>query len=488
MLIRFIFFIFLSWIPIQAGADVSQYFDSIKNNPTALAIFFREMPKGGELHYHFDGSMSPAELLKQIKSNEYCVDPKTLAVTRKQLKCIGVDAHVFLRDKRQIDQVTRAWSMENFVDQTESKAQHFFRVFSKVAPLYEDFTIPLLTTAIQKAANQHELYMEVIMLHLSEPASYAKLIDSANNWVDKKRILLENRDFQKEIQTQIKISHFYLEKINQALGCDSLKKSNACSVTIRFQFWVNRNASLDDVFVQALMGFAVAGNSADVVGVNLVGAETGAIARHDFDTQMKLFGFLHQLYPDVKIALHAGELAPNMVPRADLRFHIRHSVLLGNANRIGHGVDILHENKSEKTVEYMARKGIPVEINLTSNQVILAATGESHPLLYYMVHRVPLVLSTDDEGILNTDLTQQFVDVVIKYHLDYQAIKQMNRNALTYSFLPGASIWAKDNPQNMVSACSEPSSPDCDIFIQGSQKAKLQWKLEQQLGCFEKKR
>jgi hypothetical protein len=56
----------------------------------------------------------------------------------------------------------------------------------------------------------------------------------------------------------------------------------------------------------------------------------------------------------------------------------------------------------------MAREGVAVEINLTSNAVILGVKGAEHPFALYRRHGVPVVLATDDEGVLRTDLTHEY--------------------------------------------------------------------------------
>jgi adenosine deaminase len=86
----------------------------------------------------------------------------------------------------------------------------------------------------------------------------------------------------------------------------------------------------------------------------------------------------------------------------------------------------------------MAREGIAVEINLTSNDVILGVKGEVHPLGLYRRHGVPFVLSTDDAGVLRSDMTAEYVRAVREQGLSYRDLKQASRNSLTYSFLPPA--------------------------------------------------
>ena len=80
------------------------------------------------------------------------------------------------------------------------------------------------------------------------------------------------------------------------------------------------------------------------VGINFVQPEDRLISMRDYTLQMKMVGYLHSVYPNVHITLHAGELAPGLVPHDGLRFHIRQAVELGDAERIGHGVDLAYED------------------------------------------------------------------------------------------------------------------------------------------------
>ena len=57
---------------------------------------------------------------------------------------------------------------------------------------------------------------------------------------------------------------------------------------------------------------------------------------------MSMLDYLHGVsIPAVKITLHAGELTEGLVPPETLRFHIRESVRMGHASRIGHGAGVM---------------------------------------------------------------------------------------------------------------------------------------------------
>ena len=133
-----------------------------------------------------------------------------------------------------------------------------------------------------------------------------------------------------------------------------------------------------------------------------------------------------------------------------------------------------------------------MEINLTSNAVILGITGKEHPFSTYRKFGVPVALSTDDEGVSRIDLTHEYVRAVETYDLTYADLKQMVRNSLEYSFLSGASLWddqgtyarVASDCRSDVRGADKPSAP-CASFLGASEKAAQQWELERRFQAFE---
>jgi adenosine deaminase len=212
----------------------------------------------------------------------------------------------------------------------------------------------------------------------------------------------------------------------------------------------------------------------------------------DYTLQMHMLDYLHSVYPNIHISLHAGELAPGMVPPEGLRFHIRQAVELGHAERIGHGVDVMYEDDAQGLLRELAAKHIMIEINLTSNDGILGIDGADHPLSYYRKAHVPVALSTDDEGVSRIDLTHEYVRAAEDFTLNYLDLKQMARTGMEHNFLPGKSLWAKpDIFTKTDSACAsetlgaEKPSTGCKAFLDGSEKAAAQWEQERRFRVFE---
>jgi adenosine deaminase len=80
--------------------------------------------------------------------------------------------------------------------------------------------------------------------------------------------------------------------------------------------------------------------------------------------------------------------------------------------------------------------------------------------------------------------------------LRYPQLKAMARASLTAAFVPGASLWAAapapaapGAQPALVDACTggvtASPAPACAALLAASERARLQWQLEQQLAAFE---
>jgi adenosine deaminase len=255
----------------------------------------------------------------------------------------------------------------------------------------------------------------------------------------------------------------------------------------------------EQVFAQTLLGFETVQATMDAhepgfVGINFVMPEDGFISMRDYTLQMKMLDYLHSVYPQVHISLHAGELAPGLVPPEGLRFHIRQAVELGHAERIGHGVDVMEEDDVPGLLKELAQKHVMIEINLSSNEGILGVEGDEHPFPNYRLAHVPVALSTDDEGVSRIDITHEYVRAAMDYHLSYADMKTLARTGLEHDFLPGASLWANPDVFNTTAAAckgdtlgAQNPSVGCKAFLDGSEKAAAQWELERRFRAFEAK-
>ena len=170
--------------------------------------------------------------------------------------------------------------------------------------------------------------------------------------------------------------------------------------------------------------------------LHLVMPEDGHVPMRDYDLHMRMFRALGRMRPAVQVSLHAGELALGLVPPESLGLHGRSAIEVGGARRIGHAADIMNDGDPAGLMRDMVRQRIAVEVSLTSSDVILGVRGTRHPLRQLLKAGVPIAISTDDEGVSRTDLTNEYQRAVEEQGLTYAEIKTISRNSIDYSFLP----------------------------------------------------
>ncbi|WP_169741297.1 adenosine deaminase family protein [Andreprevotia chitinilytica] len=204
---------------------------------------------------------------------------------------------------------------------------------------------------------------------------------------------------------------------------------------LRFQSYVSRGSTPAKVFSGLYSAFAASNVSPLIVGVNIVGPENGYVAMCDYSLHMHMFQFLKQRFPKVKLALHAGELTLGMVPPEGLKNHIREAVQIAGANRIGHGVDVSYESDPDQLLALLKARNVAIEVNLTSNAVILGVKNEEHPIQLYRNYGVPFVISTDDAGVSRNNLSGEYMLFISRYKPSYIELKKVVYNSIRYSFL-----------------------------------------------------
>jgi adenosine deaminase len=389
--------------------------------------------------------------------------------------------------------LVNAFSMRSFIPTSSISARdHFFDTFGKFAGTSNRHSGEWLDEIASRAAAQNEQYLEVILL---ADVSHTMQIAKEIGWHDdlgQLRGALLARGLRDDVAVA-RADRDDAEASRRVLEhCGTPEEKPACKVTIRYTYLILRDFPKEQVFAQALLGFEIGSADPRFVGLTYVQAEDNATPMADYPFQMKFIDFLHGLYPKPHINLHAGELAPGIVPPEGLCCHIRMAVEQAHSERIGHGVDVMYEDRPYELLKEMAAKHVMVEINLTSNDVILGVKGQDHPFPIYRKFHVPVALSTDDEGVSRIDLTHEYVRAAETYALRYADLKQLVRTGLEHAFLPGASLWREpDAFTRVAAACGsdapgapKPSAP-CASFLKSSEKAQQQWELERRFREFE---
>jgi hypothetical protein len=470
---------------------VAQQFEVLRQNPEELRAFFLAMPKGGDIHNHLTGAVYAEYLIDQASDEDLCINLDNYTVSANYC---GSDNSEPVEDaysnSKLYGQTVDAWSMRDSELLDESKRDHFFNSFGTFGGATSN-TSALLAYIRSSAFRENVAYLEI----MTGAGSAAANLGSKVGWDDNLSIFY-NRLVDNGLYSVAQSLSNYINDIDSgSLSILENRDDPGSNVTVRYLLAATRTMPKERVFGQLAAAFDAANRSSLAVGVNLLSPEDNWNARVNYSLQMEMVGFLHSIYPNVNIALHAGELNLGLVPPDDLRFHIKEAVEVGHASRIGHGVDIMWELNSDQTLKEMARNHVAIEIMPVSNQIILGVTGKDHPAPIYFEHGVPMVLASDDPGVLRTDLSEQFVVIASEYpNIKYLDIKKFVRNSIEYSFLQGRSIWSSQGDYSkLATECSgsSPGSKDCNAkcksFLDSNEKAKIEWKLEGDLAAFEKK-
>ena len=507
-------------LPAQTSAPearASAAFEAARRSgPLALHAFLEKMPKGADLHMHLSGAIYAETFLADAVADNVCIDPIKRALAKPDASgCPAgtVPAANAFKDQALYDALVDSFSMRAFVPSSGINGHdQFFATFSRFGGL-KDHSGEWLDEVATRAAKQNEQYLEVMM---TPPFSHAAGLGAQIGWpvpitpvsgsdtsaapaatgaTRTELATLRDKLLAAGLRDEIAADRANVDEAlatrNKIEHCGEPDAAPACSVQIRIIYQILRQNLPQQVFAQTLLGFEVAAADPNVVGLNFVQPEDAYLAMSEYHRQMLMLDYLHSAYPQVHISLHAGELAPGVVPPPGLRFHIREAVDLGHAERIGHGVDVMQETDPKLLLKELAERHVMVEINLTSNDVILGVTPPNHPLPSYRAAHVPVALSTDDEGVSRIDLTHEYTRAALDYKLSYADLKQMARTGIEHTFLPGPSLWAKpDDFTRPVTACANQPlgadpKPTCLSYLKDSPHAAQQWELEHRFRAFE---
>jgi adenosine deaminase len=478
--------------------------DSARATPPVLRAFLLRMPKGADLHNHLSGAVYAESWIRAAAEDRICINPAKTSFSKPQAPSTGgsetpvcgdgaVPAADAYKDQHLYDALVDAFSMRGFVPSPGVTGHdHFFDTFAKFGGTDHKHLGEWVDEVATRAAAQNEQYLE--LMHTPD-FSHAAAMAAEIGWHEDfgaMRDALLARGLRDQVPAIGKELDAAQALRSQRERCGQQDESAACHVQVRFLYQILRGLPKLTVFAQTLLAFEAASADPDFVGINFVMPEDGYTSMNDYALHMRMVGFFHEAYPKIHIALHAGEITQGLVPYEGLCCHIRLAVEQAHAERIGHGVDIMYEDRPYDLLNEMAANHVMVEISLTSNDVILGVSGKDHPLPIYRKSGVPVALSTDDEGVSRIDLTHEYVRAVATYDLRYADLKQMVRTGIEHTFLSGSSLWREaDVFSRPVDACSQDTlggdkpSSKCAAFLKLSEKARQQWELERRLRAFE---
>jgi adenosine deaminase/adenosine deaminase CECR1 len=426
----------------------AQFYDSIfegdKPNIAKLNLFFTKMPKGGDLHHHYTGTIYAETYLDWVSQKGWYIDKCTFGIVKKrENKRCDITVQALLEDDALYRKLLTLWSDKDYGNHFHDQPppdSNFFNTFGYFGDVSDEYMDIGLIVIKQRALKENVVYIETMLSRtgvkssdyfdsvrtkqLNQQLREAKSQQRVNKLLEQiATVLIGEKRFG------VSVNEFISMVENNHRGIDSH------NFVMRYQTYASRTSDPIQVFVDLLSGYLAAKNSPLIVGVNIVAPENNFVALADYSLHMMMFNYLSNKYPNINHSLHAGELTLGMVRPKDLTFHIEEALNIAQAKRIGHGVDLPYEQHSVELLEDLKNNAV-IEINLTSNEFILGVKNNEHPYLIYSSYGVPLVISTDDSGVSRNNLSHEYRLLATRYKPSYMRIKEYVYNSIEYSFLP----------------------------------------------------
>lgn len=493
-----VLFLFLQWgcSSQQFHSSPERYFQKIKSDPIQLRAFLEKFPKGADLHNHLDGAIYAENYIRWASEDAKCIRIEDFTILLPPCHPESGTKPVvdIITNSKLVNGAIDAMSTRNYQYGDRSGHTQFFSSFGRFGAASIGREGDMLAEVTRRAARQNILYLEIIVVFgMFDAAALSPKISDSYTQQDLSDIV-GSRELLDIVNKVIELTDKAEERRQSLLGCNTGSSSDGCDVTVRYIPSVLRILPKDQVISQTALAFSLVKQDPRYVGINFVAAEDDLTATKDYESHMSLIRDMTELFPATKnrISLHAGELALGVVPPEDIKNHIQKAINIAGARRIGHGVSIIYEKDYLALLDKMSKQGILVEINLTSNDVILGISGDHHPFNLYRNAKVPLAISTDDEGVARIDLTHEYQRAVETYNLNYPALKSLSRNALEFSFLSGKSLFSEFALFTILESCKDDSpaiqdvSKPCKEFLAENEKARYQWILESRFIDFER--
>lgn len=420
--------------------DFSQQFEILKRDPHALYAFLKKMPKGGELHSHLSGAVPFERLLAVAITHNYKVvfrkdDGYVCGFTgpgpNREWNEPCRSANIVIRrvadlSPEERNRLSKAVTLDLSDRERgeDSGFAAFDRIFDRLSALTDNAEImpELVQEVMEEAASNNVSYLELKVNPIGRQDLQGKAVPIEELVSRLKDAVAEkNRHLGPRHAVVVKfIVTLRRQTPNDPGGFTELRPV-ACSLQSRCP------SRLRQAYFLAARRY-----SDIIVGVDLAGLpEVDSTA--DFPA-------LKREFDDASITLHAGETLD-----ATRQNHIQEAILAG-AKRIGHGFNL--QNSVAATALVCARE-IPLEISLTSNKLLGLLPGDdlkAHPFSKYFraeicgekrrqeIGHLPVTLNTDDAGIFQTDLTNEFFLAVTTFDLNWDEVKQLSRNSIEQAF------------------------------------------------------
>jgi adenosine deaminase CECR1 len=426
--------------PISQQITPTINLKNLRQNPRLREILTK-MPKGGELHSHLAGLHTPEELLQlasksqnynyfiQVPINYNPLDPQAYSFVafkknnplpkNFQYKLVPISELINPQTFAQ-KQLLETFRKAQTLSPNDPQAKNIFysASFSRREAVTDNLELlsESVKIALENAQKNQVSYIELML---------SPFLVGLDATAEEQEKALNINTVKNNLAMMIKA----VEEFNQSLPEEQ-------KIEVRFMLSSRRTST--KMFTQLPILFQIASEPDKIgkyiAGINLVGDEYSddKIIGQAIADPSKIDDYimtLRRIYPTVRLSIHAGETT-------QWDWHIRDSLLMG-AERIGHGVNLANSPvKNPPEAILMKRQNDMIEICLTSNHLLLGIPLNKHPFLKYLRSGIPISLNTDDAGIFNTNMTEEFARMIENYpDLTWEEVKQIAKASLEHAFI-----------------------------------------------------
>ncbi len=190
------------------------------------------------------------------------------------------------------------------------------------------------------------------------------------------------------------------------------------TIQVRLIIQINRH---EPQYVGQMAEIAIAKQDKGIVALDLAGDEQNYA---DVTPFMKAFQLARS--EGLHVTIHAAEAGPP--------FNAKEAVEKLGAERIGHGVQIIHDLG---VMDLFRRQQITLEVCPTSNlQTGIISKLKRHPLFALHQLGIPVTINTDDPSVSNITLTDEFLVATRGIGMPLHVLPHIILNAARAAFLP----------------------------------------------------
>ena len=400
---------------VLAARTFSQQFERIKHTATREQLYrlLYVMPKGGDLHQHFNLANLPESWLS------LATDPK---VTHN---------NVFYTRARPRDCPTTPSTQPRFTTLQKSEVEALTacqreEYVALTALTAEERTLFVSSLKLDRDEEGRQEFFDSIGTRIGDLGRDPNLAGAA--LVDNmRRFSAEGLRYMEVFVVGPAFKDIYGHHVPVERGVQILRErllapdAQATGMTVRFLATVVRHHT--DAETQIERAYELVSKQRDLfVGINMAGREEDG--RGHAQRFIDVFRRMRTRYGGIPLSLHAGESeAPGT--------QVKDTLLLG-ANRIGHGTNLLSDSA---TVLLMRGNHYLIETSLLSNQLLKYVPDiKTHPFPEFLRIGIPVCLNTDDRGAWDSNMSDEFYAAVTHFNLSWEEIVAIGRNSLSYSF------------------------------------------------------